>query len=257
MPPNYEGLPTPLPLMGVKVTPFESYHHASTSIREIIESERKGFSAAVNPEKIYRAHLDTQVKSLLNRADICICDGIGAAFAARILHGKQIRRITGISLFFELIRVAADRGWRVFLLGAAPEVNEMATQQLKYDYPSLQIVGRQDGYFKDTEKVVQIINDSGAQLLFVAMGSPKQEQWITDNRKDIDAPFCMGIGGTFDVVAGKVEWAPALFQKTGTEWLYRLVREPKRWRRQLALPKFIWLLCMYKLGLVKESQKAI
>lgn len=254
MPFNYAGLPTPLPLMGVKVTPFESYRHALMSIREIIESQTKGFSAAINPEKIYRAHHDDQVKSLLNLADVCICDGIGAAFAARILHGRKICRITGIALFFALIKEAADRGWRVFLLGAEPEVNRIATQQLKGDFPSLQIVGGQDGYFKDTEKVVQAINDSGAQLLFVAMGSPRQEQWITDNRKDIDAPFCMGIGGTFDVVAGKVEWAPAFFQKTGTEWLYRLVREPKRWRRQLALPKFIWLLCRYKLGLVKESK---
>jgi N-acetylglucosaminyldiphosphoundecaprenol N-acetyl-beta-D-mannosaminyltransferase len=244
-----KGLPKALPLMGVKVTPFADYAHAISTVSDLLESDDKAFSAAINPEKIYRASYDNQVRDLLNRADICICDGVGAALAVRVLHGRQIGRITGVALFFELIKAAADKQWKVFLLGAGPDVNEAAAQKLLEDHPALQIVGRQDGYFHDSDKVVDAINEAGAQLVFVAMGSPKQEIWITENRDKINAPFCMGVGGTFDVVCGKVEWAPAFYRKTGTEWLYRLVCEPKRWRRQLALPKFVWLMCKYKLGL--------
>lgn len=247
------SLPKALPLMGVKVTPFANYDHAITSITHLLESGDKAFSVAINPEKIYRASYDKQVRDLLNRAEICICDGVGAELAVRVLHGKRIGRVTGVSLFFELIKAAADKQWKIFLLGAGPEVNQSAAKKLQADHPTLQIVGRQDGYFQESDKVVEAINESGAQLVFVAMGSPKQELWITENRDKINAPFCMGVGGTFDVVCGKVEWAPAFCRKTGTEWLYRLLKEPSRWRRQLALPKFVWLMCKYKLGLVVKG----
>ncbi len=243
-------VPAPLPLMGVKVTPFNDYQHAVATVGQLLDAKQKTFSAAINPEKIYRASHDSQLRDLLNHAEICICDGTGAAIAVRVLHGKKIGRITGVSLFFELIKAAADRQWKVFLLGAGPDVNEAAAEKLLEDYPSLQIVGRQDGYFKDSDQVVEAINASGAQLVFVAMGSPKQEIWITENRDKLNAPFCMGVGGTFDVVCGKVEWAPEFYRKTGTEWLYRLVKEPKRWRRQTALPKFVWLMLKYKFGLL-------
>jgi N-acetylglucosaminyldiphosphoundecaprenol N-acetyl-beta-D-mannosaminyltransferase len=249
---NVAGLPEPLPLMGVKVTPFETYGDAISAVSALLETGDKAFSAAINPEKIYRASYDNQVRDLLNQAEICICDGIGAALAVRVLHGRKIGRITGVSLFFELVKAAADRNWKIFLLGAGPDVSVAAAKKLQEDHPALQIVGRQDGYFQNSDEVVEAINNSGAQLVFVAMGSPKQELWITENRGKINAPFCMGVGGTFDVVCGKVEWAPEFFRKTGTEWLYRLVREPKRWKRQLALPKFVWLMCKYKLGLEKK-----
>lgn len=241
-------IPEPLSLMGVKVTPFESYEHAINAVTNLLVTGNKSFSVAINPEKIYRANHDHQVRELLNKAEICICDGIGAAIAVRFLHGRTIERVTGVSLFFELIKAATEKQWRVFLLGASPDVNEMAAQKLQFDYPSLQIVGHHDGFFQDSGTVVDEINKSDAQMVFVAMGSPKQEIWIIENRDKINAPFCMGVGGTFDVVCGNVEWAPVFFRRTGTEWLYRLAKEPTRWRRQLALPKFLWLMCKYKFG---------
>lgn len=242
-------LPQALPVMGVHITPFSGYQHAVETIKGLISAGTKAFSVAINSEKIYRSQYDKQVKDLLNQAEICICDGIGAALAVRILHGKRIGRITGVSLFFELIRASAENNWKIFLLGASPESNKLACEKLLQDHPGLQIVGRQDGYFRNSAEVIQRINESEADLLFVAMGSPKQEIWITENRGQIDASFCMGVGGTYDVVSGKVKWAPAFFRKTGTEWLYRLLKEPKRWRRQLALPKFVWLLLRYKFAL--------
>jgi N-acetylglucosaminyldiphosphoundecaprenol N-acetyl-beta-D-mannosaminyltransferase len=235
-----DQLPASITVMGVNITPFSDYAQVSRCIEELIASGKKAFSVAINPEKIYRANHEPELKTLLNRADIGICDGIGAALAVRLLKGTAISRITGISLFFELVKAASAKGWKVFLLGASPESNEGAFKKLSEDYPTLKIVGRVDGYFKDSQEVISQINSSGADIVFVAMGSPKQELWIAENRDAINASFCMGVGGTFDVVSGKVEWAPPFFRTTGTEWLYRLVREPKRWRRQLVLPKFAW-----------------
>lgn len=241
-----DRLPVPLTVMGVNITPFSGYAQVSSCIEGLIASDKKAFSVAINPEKIYRANHEPELKNLLNRADIGICDGIGAALAVRLLKGRAISRITGISLFFELVQTASAKGWKVFLLGASPDSNQGAFDRLSEDYPTLKIVGKVDGYFKDSQEVIRQINDSGADIVFVAMGSPKQELWIAENRDAINASFCMGVGGTFDVVSGKVEWAPPFFRATGIEWLYRLVREPKRWRRQLVLPKFAWAVLKQK-----------
>ena len=159
----------------------------------------------------------------------------------------SIARITGISLFFQLIQTAAVKGWKVFLLGASPDSNQGAFDTLSAQYPGLKIVGHIDGFFQDSQEVVRQVNASGADIVFVAMGSPKQEFWIAEHREAIDAPFCMGVGGTFDVVSGKAKWAPSFFRKTGTEWLYRLLSDPRRWRRQLVLPRFAWLVLKAKL----------
>ena len=244
----YKKLPEPLPLMSLRVTPFLSYRHACACVEGLIESGQKAYSVAINPEKIYKAEHDRELAELINGAQVCICDGIGAALAFRVLYGRSLKRITGVALFFELVKKAAEKGWKIYLLGASPESNQGAYDALLAKYPGLSIVGRHDGYFEDSDRVIEDINRSAADILFLAMGSPKQEQWIAENRDKINAAFCMGVGGTFDVVSGKVKWAPAICRKTGTEWLYRLVSEPKRWRRQLALPKFLWLLFQYKLA---------
>ncbi len=212
-------LPDFLPLMGLKITPFTDYVHACECIDGLIKSGEKAFSVAINPEKIYRAAYDKALCDLLNQAQVCICDGIGAAFAVRVLYGHSINRITGVALFYELLKAAVGNGWKIYLLGASPEVNEGACKELLATYPDLQIVGNHDGYFNDSDDVIRNVNDSGADILFVAMGSPKQEAWIAGNRDKINASFCMGVGGTFDVVSGKVKWAPSFFRKTGTEWL--------------------------------------
>ena len=178
----------------------------------------------------------------------CVTIEIGAALGVRWLHGQRIPRVTGVTLFLELIGMSAREGRRVYLLGSSEEVNEASARRLCADYPNLVIAGRHNGYFEDSREVVDHINAANADIVFVAMGSPRQEIWISEHRDQIAASVFMGIGGTLDVVSGRVKWAPKLFRATGTEWLYRLVSEPKRWRRQLALPKFVWLLFKYKLG---------
>ena len=170
------------------------------------------------------------------------------AIATKMLCGRKVTRITGVQFFFDLLGRVEKEGMKIFLLGASGASNEGAFRKLIEKHPSLQIVGRQDGYFKDSEAVVQNINESGAELLFVAMGSPRQEFWIAEHRETITAPFCMGVGGTFDVIAGVTKRAPRWMQSAGMEWFYRFLQEPSRmWRRYLVGNSiFIWLVIKEK-----------
>lgn len=228
-----------LSLLGAKVDTFRSYDDALRHIDECVRLRRKTFCVAINPEKVDAARKSPELRQILRRADMGICDGIGIVLASMILYGKRIHRCTGCDLFTRLIEHAAAVGHGIFLLGASPEVNKAACENLKLRFPGLRIVGARDGYFSDDADVVEAINASGADLLFVAMGSPRQEYWLTANGERLDVPFRMGIGGSLDVISGKVRRAPWLFRKTGTEFLYRLLSNPSRWRRQLALPRFI------------------
>jgi N-acetylglucosaminyldiphosphoundecaprenol N-acetyl-beta-D-mannosaminyltransferase len=228
----------PLMIAGLPVVPFESYAQAVGYVRECLSKDRKCFCVAINPEKAQRAARDPRLLAAIRKASITLCDGIGISLAARLLYGKAMTRITGCDFFFRLIDVAAEEGWRVFLLGATPESNKAARAKLQEAFPGLNICGHQDGYFDDPKSVIRRINQSKTDLLFVAMGTPRQELWIAEHREVIDAGFCMGVGGSFDVASGQARRAPAVFRKTGTEFLYRLVLQPSRWRRQIVLPLF-------------------
>lgn len=233
-------------ILDVPVTIFDSYLHAVETIINKIKGHQKSFCIAIGPEKIYRIQSDENLIKLVNSADIHICDGIGTVIAARILTGRKIKRITGIQLFLDLIERCEKEGLRVFLLGASPESNKDACENLLLKHPNLKIVGRKDGYFNDDKSVVRMINKSQADMVFVAMGSPRQEIWISKFRDEINALYFMGVGGTFDVIANRAKWAPKFFRKTGTEFLYRLIKEPKRWRRYLTLPKIILMIVKQK-----------
>jgi N-acetylglucosaminyldiphosphoundecaprenol N-acetyl-beta-D-mannosaminyltransferase len=229
-----------LDILGVPVSVFPSRSHAVDTIVERVVAGHRTFCVAVNPEKIYRARRNRQLLSLLRAADIHVCDGIGASLAGRLLHGRKVCRVTGIQLFLDLIARASEKGLSVYLLGASPESNAGACRRIGRDHPNLRIAGACDGYFPDSDAVVRQINESGADMVFVAMGSPKQEQWIYERQGQIDAPLCMGVGGSFDVLSGRTKWAPRLVRQMGIEFLYRLVMEPRRWRRQVCLPVFAW-----------------
>jgi len=234
-------IPSPVNIMGIPVVPFESYEQAVKCIGEIIESGQKSMCFAINPIKIYKAWRDPKLYHLLRQSNIGICDGIGISIASRILNGRSIKRCTGCDLFFKLLSEAEQKNWGVFFLGASAKSNTIARERLQKMYPKLRIVGCQDGYFKDSHKVIEQINASGADLLFVAMGSPKQEYWILQNRQSINARFCMGVGGSFDIASGNIVRAPKILRATGTEFLFRLAKEPrKRWKIQKVLfPYFL------------------
>lgn len=251
--------PERIEILDTPITVFDSYEQASNFIVGNIRRKQKGLCIAVNPIKAYRSWQDKQLRSVLKSADICLCDGVGMAAAVRILRGRAIPRITGIQLFLELVMHAEAHGLKIFLLGAKPESNQAAYKRLHERHPKLKIVGRNHGYFLDNDAVIEKINNSRADMLFVAMGSPRQEKWLAKYRGRIDASFCMGVGGSLDVLGGLVKRAPHAFQKTGTEWLYRLVVQPRRLREQIVLPLFVLRLFLQYLmpSSVRKAQVAL
>ncbi|MCG3203037.1 MAG: N-acetylglucosaminyldiphosphoundecaprenol N-acetyl-beta-D-mannosaminyltransferase [Gammaproteobacteria bacterium] len=196
---------------------------------------------AVNPEKIIRAQSDPALMQFLRNASLLIPDGIGVVMAARLLGYGKIERVPGSELMPRICEIAERTGHPIFLLGASAEVSERVASVLSTRYPRLRIGGRHDGYFTDeqTDKIVQMINSSGARILFLALGSPKQELWMQECLTRLPGiRICQGVGGTFDVIAGKVKRAPPLFLRLHLEWLYRLLSQPRRLLRQTALPRF-------------------
>lgn len=193
---------------------------------------------AVNPEKIMRARVDSDLLESLRRAALLIPDGIGAVWGARLLADAEIGRVPGAELMPAICARAAEKGFSVFLFGAQEEVNAKAAEVLPARYPGLRIAGRHNGYV-DADAMpalIDEINRSGADVLFIALGSPRQEEWIDRNIGSLRVKAVQGVGGTFDVLAGRVQRAPALFRRLNLEWFYRLLREPKRlWRQRVLL----------------------
>jgi len=197
---------------------------------------------AANAEKVIGVRNDSELKRCLEQADLVLPDGIGCVIAAKLLHGIRITRVAGADTMPVLCDLSRRCGHGIFLLGGTEKVNQLAAEKLRARYPDLQIAGRQNGYFKaeDEAQIVDTINASGAKLLFVALGSPRQEKWIQANREQLKTPVIQGVGGTLDVIAGTVMRAPLLFQRMHSEWLFRLLANPTRGRRQLALLTFVW-----------------
>ncbi len=240
--------PERIELLGVPVDCVDM-GQSLEAVDALIQGDCAKTVIAVNPEKIIKARTDTKLLRLLQQSGLLIPDGIGAVIAAKILHGKSISRVPGSELMPEICKRSISKGYKLFLLGAAPEVNEKAVEVLKEKYQGINIVGSQHGYYSDDEipALIDQINDSEADVLFVALGSPRQELWMEEYLPKLNVKVCQGVGGTFDVIAGKVKRAPALFLKMHMEWLYRLLAQPKRLLRQTALPKFVYLVFKQKL----------
>ncbi|HAG06973.1 MAG TPA: glycosyltransferase [Peptococcaceae bacterium] len=203
----------------------------------------------LNPEYLYRALREPHLMEIVRRAALVTADGVGIVWAARMLGQPVPERVTGIDLMTALAARAAREGWRVFLLGASPGVAEAAAAKLAARFPGFQVAGAHHGYFapEDEPKLLQRINAARPDVLFVALGAPKQEVWIARNLNTLRVPVVMGVGGSFDVLAGRVKRAPAVLRRLHLEWLGRLVYEPRRWRRMLVLPKFVWTVLVERL----------
>jgi N-acetylglucosaminyldiphosphoundecaprenol N-acetyl-beta-D-mannosaminyltransferase len=198
---------------------------------------------AVNPEKIMLSRKDHELAVALKEADFLIPDGIGVIVGLKLIYGRTIGRVvrvTGIELMMSLLDSADRMKRKVFLFGGSPEVARRAAGTVASRYPGLVLGGYEHGYISEDryEDLVQEMNSLDIDILFVGLGSPKQEKWIQKHKKRLQAKICMGVGGSLDVLAGKASWAPKWIQRAGLEWLYRLFREPQRIRRQLALPRF-------------------
>lgn len=193
-----------------------------------------------NSEIIMLAYEDSAFAEILNRSDILTADGIGVVYASKILNKPIKERASGYDIARCLLEKLNESDYKLFLFGGKPGVAEEARANLEKEYPKLRIAGTRNGYFTAEEEpeIIEEINASGADIVFVCLGAPKQEQFIDRNRDKLKTKAALGIGGSLDVFAGRVERAPEFWQKTGLEWLYRLMKEPKRIGRMMALPRF-------------------
>jgi N-acetylglucosaminyldiphosphoundecaprenol N-acetyl-beta-D-mannosaminyltransferase len=196
----------------------------------------------LNPEMAMAARRDTVLATSIIQADLTIADGIGITCAAR-LQGQRIPRVTGVDLLERSARLAAEHGYRLFFLGAAPGVAAAAASRLAARYPDLSPPGSWSGSPEPgaEEGILEQLSADHPDILFVAFGSPAQERWISrlhDGLRAAGVSVAVGVGGSFDFISGQVPRAPLWMRRVGLEWVYRLMREPWRWRRMSALPRF-------------------
>lgn len=198
--------------------------------------------ATVNPEFVMAARHNRPFRAVLNHADLCVPDGIGLLWAARRLGRSLPERVTGSDLLPLLAAQAAEHGWRMYLLGAGPGVADRTAQILAVRYPGLRIAGVFSGSPAEETAPAQIqwIRAARPDVLCVAYGAPAQDLWIARHAQELGVPVMIGVGGAFDHIAGVRKRAPAWIQRIQLEWLFRLITQPWRWRRQLALPQFVW-----------------
>jgi N-acetylglucosaminyldiphosphoundecaprenol N-acetyl-beta-D-mannosaminyltransferase len=190
----------------------------------------------VNAAKVVKYSKDEKLRRVMDRATLLLADGMPVVWASKLGHKPLAERVAGIDLMEKMIAVSAERGYKVFLLGATEEVIQKTVDVLRSRFPALNIVGYRNGYFtsKDEPGIIADINASGADLLLLGMGTPQKEFWADLNLPKLNVAICQGAGGSFDVVAGKTKRAPFWMQTCGLEWLYRLFQEPGRmWRRYL------------------------
>lgn len=226
-------------ILGVNVDKV-TYEEAVGSIMKMLNEPGNHTVFTPNAEIIYRAYKDENFCDILNSADLLTADGIGVVYASKILGNSVPERVAGFDVSCGVINEIAQTGHRLYLFGGKPGVCEMAAEHLKEEYPLINIAGMRDGYFtpEENDTIIDDINASGADLVFVCLGAPKQENWIFENREKLNCHVMMGVGGTLDVLAGTAERAPEIWCDLGFEWLYRLIKEPKRFFRMMALPKF-------------------
>ncbi len=226
-------------ILGVNVDKV-TFDEALSKAEALLESDGASAIFTPNPEIIMLACEDAEMMGILNSADLCTADGIGVVYGAKILKQPVPERVAGFDLTCALLEKLSKKGYGVFLFGAKPGVADMAKAKLEEKYPGILISGTRNGYFRpeDEEKIVEEINSSGAKLLLVCLGAPKQEKWIAAHRDKLSVNLCMGVGGTLDVIAGVTQRAPEIFIKLNLEWAYRILKNPSRIGRFMALPKF-------------------
>lgn len=199
-------------------------------VERIIESRIPTQHVVINAHKINLMAKNLELKEIVNDCPLINADGQSIVWAGRLLGYNVPERVTGIDLFSELVALAAEKNWRPFYFGATEEVVQEVVAKHQTEYPNLEIAGYRNGYFDESEslQIAEQIRDSKADILFVAFSSPQKEFWINEYKNVMKVPFSMGVGGSFDVIAGKTKRAPVWMQKSGLEWFYRFIQEPRR-----------------------------
>lgn len=252
-----------LSIMGVRIDNI-SMNEVLKNAEEKIEKNEQYIIYTPNTEFIMMCQKDEEFFNLLNESDINIPDGIGLIYAGKIKKHPLKEKVGGYDLSVNLLKMANDKGLRLYVVGGKPGVAEAAMKNVREKYPGIKIVGAQHGYFKGTHlgksgheeelAVIEDINKHQPHILFIGFGAKKQEQWIEYNKDLINANVIIGNGGTLDGLAGIVKRAPDIFIKLGLEWLYRLMKEPKRIKRQVVLPIFMIKIIFGNKNIVKEIE---
>lgn len=215
-------------------------------VGELIASGRPHQHVVINADKVVKAARDPELARIIERCDLVNADGMPVVWASRLLGQPLKERVTGVDLFFELLARAEQRGWRVYFLGAREAVVAEVVRRAQQRHPGLQVAGWRDGYWNAAGEgiVVDEIAATRADILFVAIPSPRKEEFLARHQARMRVPFAMGVGGTFDVAAGHVRRAPVWMQRSGLEWFYRFLQEPRRMFRRYFVDDigFFWLL---------------
>lgn len=211
-------------------------------VRMMVEQKKPRHIVTANAEILYKAHREPEFLELLKKADLIVADGSGVIWASRILRRTIPQRVTGVDLTEEILALAEEKGWGIYFLGARPQVVEKAVLNALGRHPGLRVAGYHHGYFsqEETGDVLSNIRAVKPDIILVAMGVPAQEQFIQSYIKELNVPVAIGVGGTFDILAGAATRAPRWMQEKGLEWLYRFFKEPSRYKRMLTLPKFVF-----------------
>lgn len=221
-------------------------------VDKTIRGREKLHIGVVNAAKIVKMHTDAGLRDSVLASDVIYADGMAVVWASKLLGAPLVGRIAGIDLMFGIFARGDQENYRIYCLGATDEVVSKVAQEVLRLYPGVCLVGARNGYFSDdeAEEVARHIRDARADVLFVAITSPRKEKFLERWQSFMAVPVCHGVGGSFDVMAGKVRRAPESWQKMGMEWLYRVLQEPRRlWRRYLITnSRFMFLVLKYRFG---------
>ena len=233
-------------VMGLK---FDSMtmDEALSRAEALLRGDKAAYVVTPNAEIAYEALHDGQLREMLNGADLMLPDGAGVVLASKLLRTPVKQKVAGVDFAAGLLGILERNGQSLYLLGGKPGIGELAAQKMLEAHPQLRIAGIADGYFQDEAPVITKINASGADALFVCLGAPKQERFMVQHRQELHVHLMAGLGGSLDAFAGTVQRAPAWMIRLNLEWLYRLIREPKRFRRMLRLPKYLWAVMLKRI----------
>lgn len=248
--PTQPAIPVVVTILNVRVHAL-TMAHTLALIEGFIASNHSHQLVTVNPEFVVAAQEDALFRQIINNAALGLPDGVGLLKAARFLGTTPLpERVPGSDLVVHLAELSHRRGYRIYFLGAKPGVAEMAAGRLKRRYPGLKVVGCYAGspHPAENEAILHRVRTAAPDILLVAYGAPQQDKWIARNLARLQVPVCIGVGGSFDFVAGTAKRAPLWVQKVSLEWLHRLVMQPWRWRRIWnAVPRFSWLVLKSRL----------
>ena len=213
---------------------------AAARAEKILAGEKTCYVVTPNAEIAYETLHDEKLRALINDADLVLPDGAGVVLASKLLKTPLKQKVAGVDFADRLLSVLEKTGGRLFLLGSKPGIAELAAQKMTGKHPKLRICDMNDGYFKDEAPVIEKINAAKPDVLFVCLGAPKQEIFMKTHLKELHVKLMIGLGGALDSFAGTVKRAPNWMIRCNLEWLYRLIKEPKRFGRMLRLPKYLF-----------------